>query len=358
MNLPEIKKVLGDPRGISKWFVTDFRKWHIERESPSRFKDRFFEVEGKLPELQGKGNGTTTKALCTYYHEVKRVGCFVESPTVPPSPQPTPPCPFETIMKHRNALARYVRARCFREEELVKMPQWVQNGVQVHDLVALRDVQGLLSLLNLELRDVLDTNVGGGWEDGLAPPDGGELVSMEAIEKELDFSPRADDDTGSGTGRWAYAVNLHEELETLNKDEPNPTPIQRVAKEVQSQALSLVKRHDIPGGPKAGLLPMLRALVKTMYHVDLILDRKWGKKKNGIRSKYVIKGLKLKIVAGSLLPRWHVKTRGGWIEASRIRYTDDAPAPMAIEEGPALLTSAPLVDWGGERTAAIHTMQF
>ena len=353
-----LRSLLDDPRLVYLWFIDDFRAWHIEREGEANFKNRFFNESGRLPELRYRGNGITRQALETVFYELKNVGCFPEPVPEQETPAPEPPCSFEIIKKRKNALARYAHARCFTKGELVKMPQYAQNGVQVHDLGVLNGVEGLLALLQLEMSDVLGAGVGSGWSSWSEAPDNGKLVPWRESKVDLDFTPRSDDSNGCGQGRWAYAVDLHEELEVSGKtSERDLTPIQRHAKRAKSIALSLVKQFKIKTGPNLSLFAYLNALLKALYHVDIVIDTKNGKKKNGVRSNSIIKSLSVCHEAGSLLPRWHVPTSvlggSGWVAASRIRDIDDTPAQTIPEDEPAIHTSSMAPFWDGCETNGI-----
>eukprot|EP00966_Prymnesium_polylepis_P211514 4897951-Prymnesium_polylepis.1 len=165
-------------------------------------------------------------ALKDVFHVLRPLDCFPQPAPPPPSPeevyqakakgQPiaTKPCPLETLKHGAKSLERLVHMRTFTVSELRRKLQRVQNGVQVLDLTVLKELKLVASSLRVEIADVLGGGVGNGWPT----PDymhNGELVPFESNTQQLDFRPRAAVSTGCGQGKWAHAVDLHEELEVI-----------------------------------------------------------------------------------------------------------------------------------------------
>ena len=387
INLAPVKHSHSD---VYSWFINDFRDWYLQHgESPAGFKERFFESDdGVFWELRDCGNGVTRQALTMVFFTLRAIFCFPESP-VPleeaNDEDEAAPCPLSTLAFNQVALERQVHMRTFSEDELGRMQQHVEAGVRILDLVALKLLKQVLSSMQLELSDVFGVDIGGGWGQPQAP-DCGELVPFDGELVKLDFQPRLANDTGSGRGKWAYAVDMHEELsdapvtrrnsEKVNNStneqqllETGLSPERRAvldqARLTRDRLLAIFKGIGEYINPNTGLLVMLSGVLKLLYKIQLKFDRKKGKTKLGTANNQVIKGISRFVTASSLLPRWHVpldvacpefssddkvaacEFRIKAISARALRSQDDN-----CEEAVQTLSATGMSNWNGSGTSA------
>ena len=123
-------------------------------------------------------------------------------------------------------------------------------------------------------------------------------------------------EAGPGGGRWARAVDLHEELETIGHEKeedldgkynPERRAVQREARLARQRMLALIKTCFATSNGNSGLLVMFGDVLRNMLKIELKLERKKGKKKSGTVYNQVIKGMYLRRPAATLLPLWNVQ---------------------------------------------------
>ena len=332
-----------------RWFINDFRGWHLGSLEwrPKTFAMRFFRtLNGDFDKgfaaggdwedtFCTRGNGTTMRVLKGLYHTLRRIECF-PAPAGPDVPitdstglstgrDKQQPCHVTELERDATAVGRHAHCRLLTHVEQRHARPRTQQSVRVLDFEWLQLLQKACAVLRLA-----PSNIGvklgfgwPGWEEKLVDGElvDGELVTVAPEEETLDFKPRDSHvSSGSGEGRVAHAVDLHEEYLAIGKksesalDNEFKGDTKRRALQVSARRAGELLRTlcNITGtqvSSKASLLTMLKGVLKNLFAIVLKIGHTKGTSRSGTRTNTFVNSLTICTPLASLLPRWHVRLR-------------------------------------------------
>eukprot|EP00966_Prymnesium_polylepis_P142837 3298037-Prymnesium_polylepis.3 len=216
------------------------------------------------------------------------------------------PCVLNA-MAHSVSAKRYVEWRVLTDGEISRKKLRVEPIAAETSLKLLRGLESVCSMIRLDMSDLLGGEPGAGFDfavDAVCPP--GELVPSADTTVELDFAPRDANSDGSGTGKWAYFVDLVEEYkERSDKDVTSAVRLERrgVAKSVACKLRTIMSQAVLQSpNANAGLDDMLNLLLFTAASVRIRATKKKGRKKNGVTTNSFIVSLERTVRMGETLP--------------------------------------------------------